>query len=153
MATFRHPYYLIGVGVMAGAFTATPGHAQLGSIRTASNVSADAIVHRAQGGALTYHETTDANGIVVREYVDASNAVYAVSWHGPAMPDAQALLGTYFQRFRDAALASSGDAGLHATRIADSDLIVESHMRLREFTGRAWLASALPAGVSAADIQ
>jgi hypothetical protein len=69
------------------------------------------------------------------------------------MPNVEALLGAYFPRFRDGASATAGDAGLHTARVSDGNLMVENRTRLREFSGRAWLASALPAGVSAADIQ
>ncbi|WP_232316421.1 DUF2844 domain-containing protein [Candidatus Burkholderia verschuerenii] len=110
-------------------------------------------MHQAGGGLVDYRETTDAHGIVVRQYVDSSGAVYAISWHGPAMPNVQALLGAYFERFRSGASATVGDAGLHASRVADGDLVVENRVRLRQFSGRAWLASALPAGVSSSDIE
>jgi hypothetical protein len=127
-------------------------HAQLGATINSSGNS-DAIINQTQGSKLGYRETTDTNGIVVHQYVDSGGTVYAVTWRGPAMPDVQSLLGTYFQRFKDGASASAGTAGLHASRVADGDLVVESQMRLREFSGRAWLVSALPAGVSTADIQ
>ncbi|WP_250528932.1 DUF2844 domain-containing protein [Caballeronia sp. ATUFL_F1_KS4A] len=76
-----------------------------------------------------------------------------MSWRGPAMPDVRTLLGSHFETFRQGASASVGDAGLHAAHVAAGDLVVENRMRLREFIGRAWLASALPPGVSATDIQ
>lgn len=152
MNNIRHPYYIGAVAMMLAFGAITASHAQLGATKPA-NASDGAVVHQAQGGMLTYRETTDAHGIVVREYVDPAGTVYAVSWRGPAMPNVQALLGGYFPRFRDGASASVGDVGLHAARVADGDLVVENHTRLREFVGRAWLASALPAGVSTADIQ
>ncbi|WP_277183406.1 DUF2844 domain-containing protein [Caballeronia sp. BR00000012568055] len=144
---------LLRMAMAASLVASTACHAQLGSTFNAVAISSDAVAHHAQGGLLNYRETTDANGIVVHQYVDSSGTVYAVTWRGPAMPDVQSLLGTYFQRFATGASASAGAVGLHAARVADGDLVVENQMRLREFSGRAWLVSALPAGVSTADIQ
>ncbi|SAK67053.1 hypothetical protein AWB80_03243 [Caballeronia pedi] len=153
MTKFRIPHCAAaGLAILAiGATTSV--HAQLGASGRAASMSQGDVVHQAQGGLLRYYETTDAHGIVVREYVDSSGDVYAVSWHGPAMPDVQALLGTYFETFRRGANASVGEAGLHTARVAQGDLVVENRVRLREFSGRAWLASGLPPGVNATDIQ
>ncbi|WP_175940094.1 DUF2844 domain-containing protein [Caballeronia sp. BCC1704] len=152
MRNLRHPQYL-AAALCFSLGISTLCHAQLGATKRTSDASDGAVVHRAQSGLVTYRETSDPHGIVVREYVDAAGTVYAVSWRGPAMPNVEALLGAYFSRFRDGASATAGDAGLHTARVSDADLRVENRTRLREFTGRAWLASALPPGVSAADIQ
>jgi hypothetical protein len=153
MRLVRIPEYIpIGLSIVA-LVAATPAVAQLGATKQAGNGSLGDVVHRAQGGSLVFHETTDANGIVVRQYVDSSGKVYAVTWRGPAMPDIPTLLGTYFATFRDGASASIGTAGLHAARVSDGDLVVENQVRLREFSGRAWLVSALPPGTSTTDIQ
>ncbi|KXU93477.1 hypothetical protein CR51_29255 [Caballeronia megalochromosomata] len=153
MTKIRIPHYgaaglvILAIGAMA------PAHAQLGAAARAASASDGDVVHRAQGGIVQYRETTDAQGIVVREYADTSGQVYAVSWRGPAMPDIRSLLGAYFETFRQGAQASIGDAGLHSARVVKGNLVVENRVRLREFSGRAWLASALPAGVTATDIQ
>jgi hypothetical protein len=149
----KHAVAAIGLTAMNLLLASTPCRAQLGAVTGTADASDGAVMHQAPSGLANYRETTDAHGIVVREYVDARGTVYAVSWRGPAMPNVQALLGSYFERFKSGASASAGDAGLHAARVADGDLVVESQVRLREFSGRAWLASALPAGVSASDIQ
>jgi hypothetical protein len=149
----RHVGSIFAATMSLSLIASTPCHAQLGQMVVRANASGGAVAHQASSARAKYQETTDANGIVVRQYVDAVGTVYAVSWHGPAMANVQSLLGSYFQRFRDGANASVGDAGLHASRVNDGDLVVETHVRLREFSGRAWLASALPAGVSASDIQ
>ncbi|SAL21113.1 hypothetical protein AWB70_01096 [Caballeronia cordobensis] len=147
------PYYAATGLAMLAIGTTSPAHAQLGATGRAVNApQGDALV-RLQGGLVQYHEATDAHGIVVREYVDSNGDVYAVSWRGPAMANVQALLGTYFDTFREGASASAGDAGLHTAHVVRGDLVVENHVRLREFSGRAWLTSALPPGVSAADIE
>ncbi|SAK53651.1 DUF2844 domain-containing protein [Caballeronia ptereochthonis] len=153
MKSIRNPDYIATVLAMVAFGVTTAAHAQLGSTGRAGDASQGAVTHRAQGGLVAYHETTDANGIVVRQYLDSSGTVYAVSWRGPAMPDVRSLLGTCFETFREGANAAIGEAGLHTARVAKGDLVVENRVRLREFSGRAWLASALPPGVSATDIQ
>ncbi|MDR5854294.1 DUF2844 domain-containing protein [Caballeronia sp. LZ062] len=152
MRTIRHPLQL-ATAILLALGVSTLCHAQLGATKRASNGADGAVMHRAQSGLVSYRESTDAHGIVVREYVDSAGTVYAVSWRGPAMPNVEALLGAYFSRFRDGASATAGDAGLHAARVSNGNLMVENRTQLREFSGRAWLASALPAGVSAADIE
>jgi hypothetical protein len=145
-----------------------PAHAQLGTTvaiavavaaagTSSSSNPADAtapVLHQAANSAVQWQESTDANQIRVRQYVSSSGQVYAVSWDGPAMPDVAVLLGTWFDRYRQEASAALPNAsGLHSSRVSSSDLMVETAVRLRDFSGRAWLPSALPAGVAAADIE
>ncbi|WP_321791403.1 DUF2844 domain-containing protein [Caballeronia sp. J97] len=153
MKKIRIPHYAAACLTILAIGASVDVHAQLGATVPAADVSHGDVVQQAQGGLVQYHETTDANGIVVREYVDSSGQVYAVSWRGPAMPDIRSLLGQYFETFRQGANASTADAGLHTSRVAKGDLVVENRVRLREFSGRAWLASALPPGVTSTDIQ
>ncbi len=92
------------------------------------------------------------SGVVVREYVDAGNKVFAVTWQGPVQPDLQALLGPHFQ-----ALLHEGARRPHAghaqVRLDDSELVVVSRGRLRAFHGLSYLRSALPSGFSVEDLQ
>jgi Protein of unknown function (DUF2844) len=139
-------------------------HAQLGATvaiaaagTSSSSDTADAtapVLHQAANSAVRWQESTDANQIRVRQYVSSAGQVYAVSWDGPAMPDVSVLLGTWFDRYRqDASAALANSTGLHSSRVTTSDLMVETAVRLRDFSGRAWLPDALPAGVAAADIE
>jgi hypothetical protein len=159
---YRHTLISLQAALAAMAIAATTGtvHAQLGStIATAASAqgSSDAsavVMQKATNDAVQWEESTDANQIRVRQYVSAAGQVYAVSWDGPAMPDLAALLSTWFGAYQQSALAGLPNAGsLHASRVNRSDLVVETAVRLREFSGRAWLPDALPAGVTAADIQ
>ena len=153
MTSIRNPHYAAACLTLLALGATASVHAQLGATGRAGEASQGEVVHQAAGGLVTWHETTDANGIVVRQYVDANGTVYAVSWRGPAMPDVQSLLGTYFDTFKKGAQATIGDAGLHTARVTQGELVVENYVRLREFSGRAWLANALPPGVSTTDIQ
>jgi hypothetical protein len=133
-------------------------HAQLGSTvanSTATSLDASAaVVHVATNSSVRWQESTDANQIRVRQYVAPSGQIYAVSWDGPAMADVSVLLGTWFEQYRQGAGAALANAnGLHSSRVSDENLVVETAVRLRDFSGRAWLPDALPAGVAAADIE
>jgi hypothetical protein len=156
------PLRAIAAALMIAA--SGPTHAQLGTTvaidasGTSSSSSTPgataAVMHQASNSAVRWQESTDANQIRVRQYVSSSGQVYAVSWDGPAMPDVAVLLGTWFDRYRqDASAALPNASGLHSSRVSSSDLMVETAVRLRDFNGRAWLPSALPAGVTAADIE
>ncbi|SAK64632.1 hypothetical protein AWB77_02400 [Caballeronia fortuita] len=153
MTKIRIPHYGTACLIALAIGASVDANAQLGATGRAGTASQGDVVHQAQNGVVRYHETTDAHGIVVREYVGTGGDVYAVSWRGPAMPDVRSLLGEHFEAFRQGASASAGDAGLHAAHVAQDDLVVENRVRLREFTGRAWLASDLPPGVTPDDIQ
>jgi hypothetical protein len=156
------PLRAIAAALMIAA--SGPTHAQLGTTvaidasGTSSSSSTPgataAVMHQATNGVVLWQESIDANQIRVRQYVSSSGQVYAVSWDGPAMPDVAVLLGTWFDRYRqDASAALPNASGLHSSRVSSSDLMVETAVRLRDFNGRAWLPSALPAGVTAADIE
>jgi hypothetical protein len=135
-------------------------HAQLGSVfgnaATGPGLpdSLTAVVHQADNSALRWQETTDANQIRVRQYISSTGLVYAVSWNGPAMPDVSTLLGARFGSYKQGASTALENAnGLHSSHVDGDDFVVETSVRLRDLTGRAWLPDALPAGVVAADIE
>jgi hypothetical protein len=97
------------------------------------------------------HELTLASGTVVREFVGPAGTIFGVAWQGPIKPDLQRLLGAGFQRFAAAARVPHGDH--RSLTIHDSDLIVESGGRMRNFAGRAYLPDLVPASVAVGDIR
>ena len=56
-----------------------------------------------QAAAYTVHEITAPEGTTVREYVSPEGTVFGVVWQGRAMPNFQQILGSYFQKFSEAA--------------------------------------------------
>ncbi len=95
-----------------------------------------------------------ASGTSVREYIGADGNVFGIAWNGPRVPDLPTLLGTYFPQY------ASGVQALRAARhgrgpvsLKQSDLVVHSGGHMGSFFGQAWLPSALPAGITGADIQ
>ena len=137
-----------------GFTAAVPARAALGDT---SAVPAGAALRSVGGGAGRVVSYVDDNGTTINAYVgSATGTVFAYTWQGPAQPNVEALLGRYAADWRSAAAAlhATGRNGLHAARVDGAQVVVETaggHMRA--YAGRAWLPAALPAGVSAGDLQ
>jgi hypothetical protein len=105
-------------------------------------------------GAVERRTSVDAGGTSINEYASSTGRIFAYTWQGPTMPDLPALLGTYNAAYRAGANATALAPGhdLHASRVARSDVVVESGGQMRSYVGRAWLPGALPAGVTPDDL-
>jgi Protein of unknown function (DUF2844) len=114
-------------------------------------VSMKALTRPAPAGSLQTQELQLPTGTVVTEYLGTNGVVYAVTWHGPALPNLQQILGVYFDSYQAAAQAPVIRHRL--VRVDSPNLVIESSGKMRAFTGRAWLPALLPSGVSAADIR
>ncbi len=91
------------------------------------------------------------SGTTVTEYLASNGVVYAVSWHGPSLPDLHQLLGNYFVHYQS---ASQQPVVRHrVVRVSNSDIVIESNGKMRAFVGRAWVPALLPNGVTPTDIQ
>ena len=107
-----------------------------------------------QGTGYALHEIKGAAGTVVREYVSPDGNVFAVAWQGPAIPNLQQILGSYFQTFSDAAQAQrAAHRGRGALYVQQPGLVVESTGHARTYSGRAYDPGKLPQGVTANDIR
>ena len=56
-------------------------------------------------GAYRLHEIQLPSGTLVREYAGLDGTVFAVTWHGPYVPNLRQLLGRYFDAYVAAAKA------------------------------------------------
>lgn len=101
--------------------------------------------------AYTVHTLELPGGTSVREFIGASGVVFAVSWSGPFRPDLRQTLGVYFDRFV-AARVQPGTTRRQLL-VADRDVVIASHGRLRAFEGFAYLPDAMPAGVTPAQLR
>ena len=99
----------------------------------------------------TVHGISAPDGMVVKEYVSPGGVVFGVSWRGPVMPDLQHLLGSFFPEFQQSAASSGPRHRVLATRT--DRLVVESSGHMRDFHGRAYVPSLLPANVSEEAVQ
>lgn len=146
------------VGLALLGLTSLPAAAGLGG--NADSVQADSAHMKAQLRGSTSSEgysveqLTLPSGTVVREYLTPSGTVFGVSWHGPTMPNLRETLGTYFEQY-----AAASESAKHSPRtrrhfeVKQSDLVVQSNGRMRDYYGRAYVPSLLPPNVTAADIQ
>jgi hypothetical protein len=102
----------------------------------------------------TVHEIQGATGVVVREYVSSSGKVFGLAWHGPWPPDMRQLLGSYFERYAQAAKAQSGPRmGRRPLMLELPGLVVQMGGHPRSFSGKAYVPEMLPQGVRAEDIE
>jgi len=139
---------------LAGALAAAPAQAALGG--DLASVRRDhAAIHATDAVTSTqYYDVHDGAGLAgehIREYIDRSGKVFAVTWRGPHSPDVASLLGGYATRYLATAHAHHG--GHHVLVIADADLSVSVVRLPRGWQGQAHLPQALPAGVSGAEIR
>lgn len=112
----------------ASTSTSAPGPARLAAMAKIPGVAQQAVT---------------TNGVTVTQYANSDGTVFAVSWSGPVKPDLQALLGPYFPALNkpDPALSTLGMGVVHQT-----DLVIESYGRLRDFHGDAYIPSLTPPG-------
>ena len=101
-------------------------------------------------GTYTVHEMQVPSGTVVREYVSPEGIVFGVAWQGPSMPDLRQVLGSYFDRYVDAATKRKARGPI---TIEQPGLVVQSGGHMRAFQGRAYIPEALPPGVGADSIK
>ena len=101
-------------------------------------------------------EITAASGTVVREYVSPSGVIFAVSWNGPAMPNLQQTLGTYFVQYQGnikAQRAAGERAGHNRVQIRTPSLVVHAGGHMRQYFGLAYVPSLLPTNLSISDLH
>lgn len=147
------------LGMMLSIGYATLAQATLGG--DSASVDADRLhmkVARAArqniptNGSYTVHETTLPSGTLVREYVSNAGVVFAVTWSGPFIPDLRQLLGLHFDTMV-ARQSAQSNAGHRFYSQREADLVIESGGHQGNFVGRAYLKSAIPAGVNEQEIQ
>ena len=141
------------VGLLAFAI---PALAALGG--DVSSVETDrahmkAAVKQTQVDGYDIHEISAPGGTVVKEYVSPAGKVFAVSWHGPFVPDMQQILGTYFQQFTTAWQARPKHYGHAPLNIQQPGLVVQSGGHMRAYWGRAFVPDMVPQGVQLNEIK
>jgi hypothetical protein len=110
-----------------------------------------ASIKATEAGVYRIHETQLPSGTVLREYAATNGNVFAVTWHGPFVPNLKQLLGHYFEEYAAGAKANRIDH--HHVEVRQSDLVVQAGGHMRATAGLAYLPQALPAGVSPEELQ
>jgi hypothetical protein len=134
----------------------SPAMAALGG--TVDSVQADGVRMKAtdkvvRKDAYTVHEIEDSTGTVVREYVSNAGTVFGVSWQGPFVPDMRQILGSYFERYSQAARAQrEGQVGRNRLEIRESGFVVQTAGHQRAYSGRAYDERLLPPAVGVGDL-
>jgi Protein of unknown function (DUF2844) len=106
---------------------------------------------RAQA-SFTVHELTTADGSRIRQFVDGSGNVFAVSWNAQHKPDLPSLLGSSSFAYTQAVRVASAKGGIQRQfRHASGDLVVHSNAHLHLFAGYAMRPSMVPAGFVSQD--
>ena len=153
----RSTLALLATVLCSSALLSGPAQAALGG--SIDTVTGDTSALRGQlrsTGFVAYDMHQISSGeLVVNEYATRSGQVFAITWHGPAPPNLQLLLGAYFERFRSAAAAAhQANPGIHRVfTLTQPDLVIRSAGRLRAFGGMAYLPALVPAGVSVDQLQ
>jgi hypothetical protein len=158
MSTFRsdrlHPASLL-CAVLVAALPPGVACATLGEPE--STVQTDvarmrASIHTSEDRAgYRVHEVQLPTGTVLREFVASGGNVFAVTWHGPSKPDLRQALGKHFDTFVAAPRQRFADH--RHVNFQQGDLVVQARGHMRALSGRAYLVSAVPSGVSLGDLQ
>ena len=100
------------------------------------------------------HELRSPTGTVVREYVSADGRVFGVAWEGPFVPNMRQILGSYFQRYSEAAKAQrESRVGRRPLDIQEPGLVVQTAGHMRAYFGRAFAPELLPNGVNPDELR
>ena len=97
------------------------------------------------------HEVQLPSGTLLREFVGPDGKVFAVAWRGPYPPNLRQTLGRYFDAYVSAPNPPRSDH--RHLQIQQGDLVVQASGHMRAFSGRAYLASAVPSGVNLGDLH
>lgn len=133
-----------------------PAFASLGgdvSSVTADQVHMRASVRTTSADSYQVQEIQDPDGTVVTEYISAAGKVFAVTWHGPFMPDLQQILGTYFQQYSAALQSQQKHYGHRPLNLQQPGLAVQTGGHMRDYFGRAYIPTMLPEGVKADELR
>jgi len=128
--------------------------AQAGLGEPEASIAADAAalgahVSASDLGTYRIHEMRAASGTLVHEYVTSAGTVFAVTWSGEHLPNLVQMLGSHYAAYMSAARAAPSAATRQHLAVHTDDLVVEMSGHMRAYRGRAYLKSAVPAGVSA----
>lgn len=139
---------------MVGTLWSCVASATLGeteaSIPTEPQLAA-ASIKETMRGSYRVHEIQQPSGTVIREYAGLDGKVFAVTWHGPFLPNLHQTLGSYFDQY--AAAAPAGRQDRNHVQVHESNLVVQVGGHMRAYSGRAYLPQALPSGVTAGDLE
>lgn len=89
----------------------------------------------------------------IKEYVSQDGTVFAVSWSGIKRPDLSVLLGSHYNEYSQQEASLPKIVGRQIIQIRTPSIVVQRGGHMRDIHGFAYLVDALPAGVSAEELQ
>jgi hypothetical protein len=99
---------------------------------------------------MTTHEISLSDGSSIKEYVNASGLVFAVSWHTRLKPQLHALLGSQYGAAVATPTAASGVSSMKRQQTTrQPDLVLRQGGRMNAFSGLAYIPTLVPNGVNA----
>jgi hypothetical protein len=147
-------FAVLGGAPMSQPQGAAPATVTNAVARAATSASASSASSATTSSNYTVRTTTLASGTIVNEYLASDGNVFGIAWKGPRVPDLATLLGSYFPQYQQSVKAQRvARGGRGPVSVQDSGLVVQSSGHMGAFAGNAYLPQALPAGVSASDIQ
>jgi hypothetical protein len=154
MMTLRATLYSLTLAGLLIQGLPQPARAALGG--SADSIESDRVTMKGltrpvPAGSVQKQELQLPSGTVVTEYLTGNGQVYAVSWHGPTLPNLRQILGNYYANYQ--AAARQPVVRHRLVRVTGPDIVIESSGKMRAFTGRAWVPGLLPSGVTTADIR
>lgn len=106
-----------------------------------TNIGIKAFVQSKTTGNGFTIQTSNENDVVINQFVDSNNNIFAVTWSGITTPDFSTLLGSY-ANYKD----NNKNKDLKNRTIQDNDLVIVKHYSGRLKNGAAYLKSMLPNG-------
>ena len=154
MKKTRFFYALMLVCALSAVFIAPARNAGAVLGGSADSIGNDVSAMKAAGSKVknlkgySVHEI-DSGTLTLREYVSPDGVVFGIAWDGLLSPKLSGLLGSYYNRYREARRQLQRTHGKKSMRVQADDVVVEKWGHMRSMHGRAYVPSLVPAGVSA----
>jgi len=142
---------LLGAGLALGMTSAEATLGGMGSDMGATALSGtESVITRPAGKPYAVHAYTNRSGVNVKEYVSATDVVFAVTWSGPTLPDMKNLLGSYFESY---IYSLSTQQNRKYASVIHPHLVFTSTGGARFFNGYAYDPRLMPVGFHAKDLS
>ncbi|QDK37458.1 DUF2844 domain-containing protein [Bdellovibrio sp. NC01] len=104
------------------------------------------------GASYTVREITE-DVRVIKEYVNSSGVVFAVSWSGTGLPDLAATFGSYYAAYKEKVAAKTPNRNRRIATVETADLVFSNMTVGASMKGMAYISKLLPAGLAPEDLQ
>jgi hypothetical protein len=153
--TVRHEL-AVGIFLAAFAFCASASASLGGDMASVHDDQAklQGTLQTTSKSSYDVHEIQGSSGVVVREYLSRSGAVFGVVWQGRTHPDLRQVLGASYDPYIQAVQAQRTQRHGHGPLLIQTPgLVVQTGGHMGALTGKAFIPQSLPAGVRPEDIQ